>query len=52
MSKVFFFFLDGKVTDKKYLEGVSTVAQQVTNSTSIHADGGMIPGLTQWVLRI
>ena len=29
--------------------GVSTVAQQVKNPTSIHEDTGSIPGLTQWV---
>ena len=29
--------------------GVPTVAQQVTNPTSIHEDVGSIPGLTQWV---
>ena len=29
--------------------GVPVVAQQLTNSTSIHKDVGSIPGLTQWV---
>ena len=29
--------------------GVLTVAQQVTNPTSIHEDAGLIPGLTQLV---
>ena len=29
--------------------GVPTVAQQVTNLTSIHEDVGLIPGLTEWV---
>ena len=28
--------------------GVPTVAQKVTNPTSIHEDAGSIPGLTQW----
>ena len=30
-------------------QGVSVVAQQVTNPTSIHMDAGSLPGLTQWV---
>ena len=29
--------------------GVPTVAQRVKNPTSIHEDGGSIPGPTQWV---
>ena len=29
--------------------GVSVVAQQVKNLTSIHKDAGSIPGLTQWI---
>ena len=30
---------------------VSIVAQQVKNLTSIHEDGGLIPGLAQWVIE-
>ena len=30
-------------------QGVPTVAQQVMNLTSIHEDGGLIPGLTYWI---
>ena len=30
-------------------QGVPVVAQQVKNPTSIHEDGGSIPGITQWV---
>ena len=29
--------------------GIPVVAQRVTNPTSIHVDGGSIPGLAQWV---
>ena len=29
--------------------GVLVVAQQVMNLISIHKDGGLIPGLSQWV---
>ena len=29
--------------------GVPTVAQQLTNPTSIHEDTGSIPDITQWV---
>ena len=34
---------------KKKKRGVSILAQQVKNPTSIHEDVGLIPGLTQWV---
>ena len=30
-------------------KGVSIVAQQVKNSTSIHEDADSIPGLTRWI---
>ena len=33
----------------KWNVGVPVVAQQLTNPTSIHEDGGLIPGLSQWV---
>ena len=35
--------------NKKSLQRVPIVAQQVTNSTSIHEDAGLIPGVTHWV---
>ena len=35
-------------SNKKY-GGVSIVAQQVKNLTSIHEDIGLVPGPTQWV---
>ena len=28
------------------------MVQQLTNSTSIHEDEGLVPGLTQWVLDL
>ena len=34
---------------KKINLGIPMVAQQVKNPTSIHEDGGLIPGLAQWV---
>ena len=37
---------------KMKTSGVTVVAQQVKNPTSIHEDGGLIPGLNQWGLRI
>ena len=34
------------------LQGVSVVAQQVKNQSSIHEDAGSIPGLAQWVKNL
>ena len=38
-----------KIYVKRVNLGVPTVAQQLTNLTSIHEDVGLIPGTTQWV---
>ena len=34
---------------KKKKKGVPAVVQRVKNSTSVHEDAGLIPGLPQWV---
>ena len=34
---------------KEFFLGVPVMAQCLTNLTSIHGDGGSIPGLVQWV---
>ena len=34
---------------KSLAAGVSTVAQRLTNPTSIHEDVGSIPGLAKWL---
>ena len=34
---------------KNLSHGVSVVAQWLTNTTKIHEDSGLIPGLTQWI---
>ena len=39
----------GKLSSKDEFVGVPVVTQQVTNSTSIHEDAGLISGLTKWV---
>ena len=36
-------------TVKTGMVGVAAVAQWVKNSTSIHEDAGLIPGLDRWV---
>ena len=38
-----------EVSLKSWVLGVPTVAQQLTNPTSIHENVDLIPGLTQWV---
>ena len=38
-----------KQTNKKTMQGVPVVAQQVKNLTSIHENLPLIPGLAQWV---
>ena len=38
-----------KTTHTHTHRGVPVVVQQVKNTTSIHEDGGSIPGLVQWV---
>ena len=35
--------------DKKAVEGVPIVVQQVKNPTDTHEDASSIPGLAQWV---
>ena len=42
-------FLEKKCLSIQQWSGISTVAQQVKNPTSIHEDVGPIPGLPQWV---
>ena len=38
-----------KFLSKILIQGVSVVAQQLMNQTSIHEVTGSIPGLPQWV---
>ena len=38
-----------RLSGKAWLWGVPIMAQRVKNSTSIHDDMGLIPGLAQWV---
>ena len=47
LNNVFDLYLS-KIRFKNIL-GVTIVAQQVKNPTSMHEDVGLIPGLSQWV---
>ena len=43
------YFLGVASKERKGKAGVSVVAQQFKNLTSIHENGGSIPGLSHWV---